>query len=418
MDFSKFVYGSVYYVGMFLVVLFVSGWRLLAIGAISGAVVFPILFGGRQPFIVELLLGAVMGFFLSWLGSLGKEKLRPYLRAYIDPDSWDTETERAAGLLPLSPEERSVRWTLVNSAAAGSSSAGLLSVWISETLNQELSFQQLLEQFSGWLLTTVVITWVGVSLFSWTSGKSDKQGAVQSGTWAKVGFLALLLTMSQDIIKNLIEKGFQIKDGIGIWILLVNSLTAGAVTYYWTAGTQLRQRSIAWRAALSSSILGGMMMFPPAFIFFLKIFPFSFGSSYLQGEILFSFLVTIILAALISFGFGVFLFGMYAFAGGSAIRFGGAIPAALRVLLGLIPVAAFYMIFLYGLQIFLRQYGTPDHKSLPLEWKDWFHPFTGVLGWSLGLWSNQKFKRVVESYSRWRESDSGPSPVPEDDTPS
>jgi hypothetical protein len=366
----------------------------------------PILAGGRLPFMQKLILGAGMGFFLSWLGSLAKEGLRPHLRAYIEPDSWDIGTEGAARPLALSPEERSVRWTLANSAAAGSSAAGLLLVWISETLNQNLSFQQFREQFSVWLLTTVVIAWVGISLFSWTSGTSDKQGAVRSGTWIKVGFLAFLLAMSQEIIGNMIEKGFQLKDGIGVWILLMNSLTAGIVTYYWVAGAQLRQRSIAWRAAFSSSMLGGMMVFPPAFVFFFLIFPFSFGS----GNQLGNFLVTIFLAAFISFAFGVFLFGLYAFAGGSMIRFGRSIPAAFRVLLGLIPVAAFNMIFLYGSQIFLKQYGPPGNNSLAPEWKDWFHPFAEVLGWSLGLWSNQGFSKVVEAYTRWSESDSGPSP--------
>lgn len=149
------------------------------------------------------------------------------------------------------------------------------------------------------------------------------------------------------------------------------------------------------------------MVFPPTLFIFLKIFPLSFGSG---NQRLGSFLITIFLAAFISFAFGVFLFGLYAFAGGSAIRFGGAIPAALRLQLGLIPAAAFYMIFLYGSQIFLKQYGPLGNNSLAPEWKDWFHPFAEVLGWSLGLWSNQGFERVVEAYNRWRESDIGPSP--------
>lgn len=409
MDISKFVCGSVYYFGMFLVVLFVSGGRLLAIGAISGAVVFPILWSGPLPFMGKLGAGALMGFLLSWLGSLAKERLRPYLRAYIDPDSWDIGTERAVGPLPLTPEERSVRWTLANSAAAGSSSAGLLLLWISETLNQNLSPQQFFEQLFVWLLTSMVIAWIGVSLFSSSSGISDKQRTAQSGTWGKVGFLALLLAMSQEIIGNLLEKGFQIKDGIGAWILLMNSLSAGVVTYYWTAGAQLRQRSITRRAAFSSSLLGMLMIFPPAFFFFFRILPSSFGSSNKQGEILLFFLLIIILAAAIGFYWGFIFFGLNALAGGSMIRFGGPLPAALRVLLGLIPVAACHLFLFYVSRDLVLSRLTPDNTPLGLDWRDWVHPFAGAIGWSLGLWLNPGFERVVATYNRWQESSSGTS---------
>ncbi|MBI4763950.1 MAG: hypothetical protein HY787_05020 [Deltaproteobacteria bacterium] len=410
MDFSKFVFGSVYYLGMFLTILIVGGRRLIVIGTISGAVVFPILLGGLQPLVVELLAGAILGFIFSWMGSLVKEKLEPYLRVYIDPDAWMVETGKVAGIPPLSPEEKSVRLTLASAAAAGASTAGLLLLWISERSIPKLPSQQLFEQLFIWLLTIVVMAWVGTSLFNLPLGASKRPDGVQRGkTWVKVSLLAFLLAISQEVIGNLLEKGLQLKNGVGVWILLVNGLTAGVVTYYWTAGAQLRQRSIARRAAYYSTWLGGLMIFPPMAFISLKILPYTAS----RQEVILYFLLAIILASAISLIYGFLFFGLNALAGGAALRWVGTIPAAPRLLLGLIPVAALSAIFFYVSQTFLLTGLTPDQKPLALDWWDWVHPFTGPLGWSLGLWVNPEFARLVEAYNRGQESPNDPSPASE-----
>jgi hypothetical protein len=400
MDFGKSVLGSVYYSGMFLAVLFIGGRRLLVVGGVTGAVFFPFLLESPHPFVIMVLLGAAMGALLAWLGSLAREGLSPYLSPYIDPDSWAPGTNRAAGAPPASSEERSIRLTLANAAAAGASSAGLLSIWLAEVLSQELRFKQLFEQLSGSLLTIVVIAWVGVSLFN---VNSNNPGATPQGIWIKAGLLAFLLAISQEIIGNLMEKGLQLKDGVGIWILLVNSLMAGVVTYYWTAAAQLRQRSIARRATFSSSLLGGLMVFPPLAIVLLTVIPVS-GSGGKGQEMLFFLLVMVLLAAVVSLFYGFLFFGLNALVGTVAIRFRGAFPVALRVLIGLLLVAALYVVILFGVRAWLRSRLGPGDASWLLQWQDGLQPFAEAVGWGAGLWLQPGFKRVMADYNRWKDS--------------
>jgi hypothetical protein len=214
-----------------------------------------------------------------------------------------------------------------------------------------------------------------------------------------------MTSFSTITVGNLMEKGLQSKDGMGVWILLVNSLTAGVVTYYWIAWAQLRQRSIAWRAAFSSSMLGGLMMFPLAAFFILKISPDYPTPGYKAGENLVFLLVIILLAAVISLFYGFFFLGLNAFAGGSALQFGGTLPvAALRILLGLIPVAAVSAFFIYLSQVLVLRRLAPENTLWLMDWKDCLHPFIGPIGWSLGLWLNPGFERVVAAYSHWKES--------------
>jgi hypothetical protein len=206
--------------------------------------------------------------------------------------------------------------------------------------------------------------------------------------------------MFQETIGNMMEKGLQMRNGLGIWTLLVNSLAAGVATYYWTACAQLRHRSIARRAGSSSSLLGGLMLFPPMLILVLLAVPFwsSGGSTYKSEGMLFYFLLSIFLAAAISWFYGILFLGLNAFLGGMAIRRGWAIPAALRVLIGLLPVAALNVAFMYGINALMSARGMLGNTPLPLVWQDWLHPFASALGWSLGLLSNPGFERVMAVY--------------------
>lgn len=378
MDPNKLVIGTAFYLGMSFAILLLSGWRLMTVGGVLGALFFLILVDVPRPWIVELILGAGMGSFISWLGSLGKHKLGPYLRPYIDPDSW----EIAAARSPLSPDERLDRLTLANSAAAGASAFGLLSlVLFTRKFWEEMTVES--------LLASLVIAWFGISFLDLVTGKGyylatesttkDDQSERSASTHSiykalKVGIVVLVLAVLMKIFEDLLEKGVTGENKSGYLLLMLNSLTAGVVTYYWIAAVQYRESSVARASAVSSTMLGVVLTFIPSLLIYSP-------DPNHPGYAIFIFPI------LFALFFGILLFGLYAYAGGWAIGFFRRVkPVALRVMLGLIPVAILYTLILV---LWMRT------ERYPLTPHHWLQHFMAVAGWGLGLWLNKRTERIL-----------------------
>ena len=399
MDPNNIVIGTALYLGMIGAIVLLNGWRLVAAGGILGTLLFPLVLEGPHPphpKIVQLALGALMGCGIAYVGGLVKENLGPHLRPFIDPDSWETAAVRT----PLSLEERRDRVVVANSAAAGASAFGLLSIVGSKVLSLLFSgeLHKILstEKVAVWLLTSGVIAWLGISflyLITGTDHHDTEEEPSKTATnpsvsnWLRFGIILFTFSVMEQIIEDLLKEGLWAEEGTGIMTLLVNSLTAAVVTYYWVAATQLREPSVAKASAFSCTILGAILTFPFfGFHLLLLVTP---GGGNVGGKLIWAMILAVVCSVL----FGILIFGLYAFAGGLAIGSGRNMPVAARVMLGLLPVAALYtLITVYG----LRQIEPLlDQKDSLVTLNDWLQHIMQALGWGLALLLNKRTERAL-----------------------
>lgn len=405
LDSLKGLVSIVLTLGLFAPIFLLKGWTRLAAGSAAGALLFCALraFSGKGFQGGGLLSGAIAGLLISLAGAYVKEKLWPKrLRPVIVPEAW----EPAAGLEPLTAEDKHSRLNVATSAAASASAFGLVAVAIFEQdFWKGLTAGDLIFK----LVVSGVVGWIGARSFDpirhLTVGKGRRheeeseagilnirRQAVKPSlrTQLKIAVIVLFGLVTGDFWKDILKHGLEATGGLGVYVLVANTLTAGVVTYYWSAAVQYRAPSVAWRAAVSSTTLGAVITSPFALLAALSHVAVARPGGNLPnpaGAFLFYALF-----------FGVVLFGSYAMSGGWALGLGRRWPVHWRVFAGLIPVVIIYTVA-GGLL-------TPLSLHIELAMSDWLQLLAGNLmmavGWALGIWLDKGSGRALNPEEQFK----------------
>lgn len=383
----------------------VAGW-----GALFGALAYPLGFR-EEGWYWAIPAGALLG----WLFTAGWDFLReiawPRLAPIIAPGHWDLATTRP----PVGARQRRDRWSVTLSAAAGAAGIGLMVVCgfdascRSEVVGPDLA---------GYLVLSAVLAWLGARFLDpvrdvvlpdterrpapGPPGEDTPTGGRAAAiglTRGQIGILSLVGLLLLHVGGDFIGKGLQAQGGAGPFVLLINSLVAGVVTYYWAAAAVLRAPSVARRAAYTTTAIGGLIAAPFALVVGLRAMAaITFSGTSPQAQALVALLIGALIFLGIAILFGLVLFGLYAYAGGLALDRLRLTPLAWRIAIGVFAVAIvqtmLQLLVMASLKSTLAAAGQPP---VELTAGDWLVHVAMAAGWVLGLWVDPATERTLST---------------------
>lgn len=220
---------------------------------------------------------------------------------------------------------------------------------------------------------------------------SDRSPALSGRNRVQFSILLFVVLVAGDVAVDLFKHGLQASDGTGVVTLLINSLVVGVVTYYWVAAISLHAPSVARQAAHATTVVGALLTAPIAVVQALRVMaalePSPYAGQYLLGQLLFMLLAGALTLLGLSLFFGIILFGLYAYGGGLALDRLLITPVALRVTVGLLPVATLYtlLVLLFAARL-----------NIELVTANWLAQAAMVAGWALALLVDPRSQRALD----------------------
>jgi hypothetical protein len=176
---------------------------------------------------------------------------------------------------------------------------------------------------------------------------------------------------------------------------LVNILSVGAATYYWSAACQAKARSITIRATRSASCFSTVMLFPLTCLAVWVFYDFSWflrpGGGPYNGVAIFVglTLVPFVIAVAAAVFLALVAVGLYAAAGGWAIERVMRLAVWLRITLTLVVVDCLKTVLLFAVLRYVL-------RVEELKFAEFAAPGAlCTLGWGLALAINQRTKDVL-----------------------
>lgn len=349
---------------------------------------------------------------LGWLFATGWDFLRevawPRLAPILAPGHWDLAQTQP----PVSAPQRRARWSVALSAAAGAAGVGLMVVC---GFDSSCRSEVIGPSLAAYLILSAVLAWLGARFLdpirevvlpgaephrapdpTGEDRPTDGRGAGIGLTRGQFGILSLVGLLILHVGGDFIGRGLQAQGGAGPLVLLLNSLVAGVVTYYWVSAAVLRAPSVARRAAYTTTTIGALIATPFALLVALRamtVIEFPGMSIQAQG------FIALLVGALFLLGttviFGLVLFGLYAYAGGlglDRLRFR---PLVWRVAIGVFAVAIVQTLLQFLLLVLLGDITDPGAPPARMKAADWLVHVAMAAGWVLGLWVDPSTERAL-----------------------
>lgn len=377
-------------------------------GALLGVLAYPLGFQG-EGWYWAIPACAILGWLFATAWDFLREIAWPRLAPIIAPGRWDLAKTRP----PVSARQRRDRWSVTLSAAAGAAGVGLMVVCgFDSSCRSEVIGPNLV----GYLILSAALAWLGARFLDpirdvvlpggerrpapdppGEDRPTDGRSAGIGLTRGQLGILSLVGLVILHVGGDFIGKGLQAQGGAGPLVLLINSLVAGVVTYYWASAAVLRAPSVARRAAYTTTAIGALIATPFALLVALRAMRvIEFPGMALQVQALVALLIGALFLLAIAITFGLVLFGLYAYAGGLALDRLRFRPLAGRVAIGVFAVAVIQTLFQLLLFVLLGDILTAaGEPAVKMNAADRFVHVAMAAGWVLGLWVDPSSERTL-----------------------